>query len=175
MIPQSRFVALLPCLVLHFVSVLFLPTFRVSFFIPYLITVFYRSGYLAALWHALWVGTFLDLLGVERHLGLHALNYVVVSLFLYRQKQHFFEDSLFTLSLMTGCFSLLSTLLQVVLLDLFEGGLQVNLTWLTYDVLVMSVVDTAYAFVCFSLPQLAWRWRRDHKRPSDERNSCPAL
>jgi rod shape-determining protein MreD len=142
-----------------FVPVLF-PGLHLFFFVPFLIMAYYRRSLTASLWLSLLCGLLLDLIAFDQRLGLHALNYCLTTYILYRQKQNFFEDSLTTIPILTVIFSAISTLLQVVLLFIFENGLPLSLGWAATDLVVMPLCDGLYGLLCFSFPLIGLRFHR---------------
>jgi rod shape-determining protein MreD len=130
----------------------FFPAFRIHYFIPFIIVLFYRKPFIACLWGALACGVILDLLSPHGRIGLYAINYTVASAILYQQKRNFFADSLTTLPIMTFFFSVLSTLIQIILINVFEKTMSVSLSWFFKDLLFLPFVDTLFAFCVYILP-----------------------
>lgn len=130
------------------------PSFKLFYFAPFLCTCFYHKSYSSTLWISLCCGLILDLLSAPLRFGLYALNYTLTSGLLYSKKQHFFEDELSTLPILTFLFSVLSTLIQVGLLYIFDASLRLSWNWVSTDLLIMPSLDGVYAFICFNLPIL---------------------
>lgn len=86
-------------------------------------------------------------------MGLHSINYILVASALYNQKKNFFADSLSTLPLMVFCFSVLSSLLQVPLLYIFEHKISISKSWITTDLILMPALDAVYGFCVFIVPE----------------------
>lgn len=128
------------------------PNLRLNFFAPFLVIVFYQKTLPASLWVALCCGLVIDLLSSHSRIGIHALNFCLASWILYGQKRHFFADSLSTLPLMTFFFSVVSALLQVPLLYIFEKQVNTSVAWVLTDLIFMPALDAAYAFALFILP-----------------------
>ena len=128
-------------------TVLF-PSLRLIAFAPFLSLAFMRTSLISSLWLAFLSGLIIDLLSAELRFGTYALNYSLTTLILYNQKRHFFEDKPLSLSLFTLFFSLISTLLQLLLFK------EVTFTWklaLT-DLFVMPLCDALYALFWFTIP-----------------------
>lgn len=127
---------------------LLLPSLRLIAFAPFLSLAYMRTSLLASLWLSFLSGLIIDLLSAELRFGTYALNYSLTTLILYNQKRHFFEDKPLSLPLFTLFFSLISTLLQLILLK------EVSFTWklaLT-DLCVMPLCDALYALFWFTIP-----------------------
>lgn len=135
-------------------SPLYIPYIKLLWFAPFLCVLFYQKPILDCFWMALGCGVIVDLTTSTHHFGLHALNYVAVSGLLYAQKRHFFGDSLSTLPIMTYLFSVSSTILQMIFLNLFEDVNILSFGWILRDLALMPLADSAYAFVLFVIP---WR------------------
>ena len=132
------------------------PGLHLLYFAPFICSVYYSKSYSSALWVSLFCGLVLDLLSAPLRFGLHALNFTLTSAFLYSWKQHFFEDQPTTLPILTFLFSVVSTLIQIVLLYTFESRVALSLQWVITDLVAMPGTDALYAFICFSLPKLIW-------------------
>jgi len=158
-----------------FGSVLF-PKVHLSTFAPFLAIVYHAAPISRALWIALGCGTILDLLSSELRFGVYALNFVLITLLLYPQKKHFFEDKPIGLSLFTALIAASSTLLQLVLAHLFDRGVPFSSSVIGIDVLLMSVVDGLYAFLWFTCPlklytyikKMGWKNLIFRKEQTDE-------
>lgn len=125
---------------------LLLPKWPLFYLAPSLILLYYQRSRLTCLCAAAGLGLLVDLFSAHSHLGLHAINYCVVTAVLYEQRRHFFADSLSTLPLMTLFFAILSTLLQGGLLYLFEEQSLFSWSWVATDLLLMPALDALYAF-----------------------------
>ena len=133
-------------------SLLFFPSTHLVFLAPFLIISLYKYPLISALWRALGCGLLFDLLSSTPLFGQTALIYSLATLFLFPQRLNFFEDKLSTLPLMTGLFSLLTTLLNGFLL--FFIGRPLNLHWpmVITDFIGMSMIDGVYGLLLFTLP-----------------------
>ena len=130
------------------------PQWKLTYFAPFLIICYYKKPLETCLWLSLLCGLIMDLLSSQRHLGIHSLNYCLTTALLYSQKQHFFEDSLSTIPIMTFLFAAVSTIIQIPLYTLFESGISLSSEWWINDLLIMPFVDALYGFVWFTLPAI---------------------
>jgi rod shape-determining protein MreD len=128
------------------------PSWRLIFFAPFLVILYYQKSYLSCLWISLSCGLLLDLLSAHERIGLHAVDYCLTTFILYKQRRHFFADSLTTLPIMTYLFSAISTLLQLGLIYIFQYKVQLSWEWVFTDLIYMPAMDALYAFVCFIFP-----------------------
>ncbi len=155
---RKESVRLILAFLFAFVPFIFLPVFfsflHLTFFAPFLIIAYYKKPFAVALWFSLLCGLLMDLVSSQHHLGLHAFAYGCTTWVLYGQKRHFFEDRPSTLPIMTAFFAVLSTLIQIAMLALFEIPLPISWAWVASDLVLMPVLDALYAFVWFTLPSL---------------------
>jgi len=133
---------------------LFFPAYKLFFFAPLIVRLFYLRSWHETLWASCFLGLVIDLLSSHVRFGLHALNYTLTSAFLYSQRRNFFEDSYSTLPVLTCTYSFISTIIQILLLTLFENGVAFSWEFVKIDLLYLPILDGLYAFVCFSLPQM---------------------
>ena len=140
---------------LSFTALLFqgiaIPHLSILAFAPFVALVSLRATPLKALWLSALAGVCLDLLS-DDPMGLHAVNYTVTTALLFKAKKHFSHDVPFHLSLFTGLISLCSTLLQLILLFLFDRRVPFSGKWIFTDLIGMPVIDALYAFVWFAAP-----------------------
>ena len=130
----------------------FLPTFRLSAFIPLICVLFYEKNKNFSLWASFSIGCLLDLFSSNSTFALLPLCYCLTTWFLYQYKPFFFEDSWTTLPILSYLFSAISTLIYFVLLTIYGLGFTFSWTWFFIDILFMSCFDGLYAFLAFTLP-----------------------
>jgi len=128
-----------------------IPRVAILAFAPFLSLLTLRLKLPQALWIGAGAGALMDLLS-EDPMGLHALNYVIVIGLLYRIRKHFSYNHPLHLSLFTLLISFFSTVIQIVLLFLFDRRIPFGGKWIFGDLIGMPVLDALYAFVCFAAP-----------------------
>ena len=139
---------------------LLIPRIAILAFAPLLALLALRSDLPRALWLAALAGSIMDALS-EDPMGLHALNYVLITAFFFRYRTHFSYDQPSHLSLLTALISSASTLLQLTFLFLFDRRVPFGGRWVFTDLVGMPVIDALYAFVWFAAPlALADKLRR---------------
>ena len=136
------------------------PSMRLLAFAPFLVILYTRLSLIHCLWCAFGCGMAIDLLSSGMSLGVHALNYVLVTLALYRIRKFFFVHKPVALALLTSLFSLLSTALQLMLMALYGDRIPYGVRGVISDFLVMPLLDGAYAFFGYTCPIYAYRWLR---------------
>ena len=135
-----------------------LPQVHLLAFSPFLALLFHRTGLVRSLWIASLCGLIVDLLCSELRLGVHALNYCGTTLLLYKQKRHFIEEKALALSLFTLLISIVSTLLQWVLISIFGQSFSLSGKLLLTDILVLPLADAVYGYLWFTCPMLLYAY-----------------
>lgn len=136
------------------VVVLFFPYTHLLGFAPFLILCFYKNSLISCLWLSLLCGLVIDLFSSEMRLGMNAFNYCLTTYCLYRFQFYFFEDRYSSLPIMTGCYTCLSTIIQVVLLKLNDQTISLSWEW-AFDAMLLTPMQGAlYAAIAFSLPSM---------------------
>ncbi len=152
----------------------FFPYLHLSFFAPFLALTYHATTLSKALWISLACGLILDLISSEFRFGLSTLTFVLATLLLYAQKKHFFEDKPVALSLFTAAIAAVLTLLQFILVHLFDRGIPFSALTIVTDVIFMSVVDGLYAFLWFTCPMRLYiyikkvGWKKLFRKPQYE-------
>jgi rod shape-determining protein MreD len=128
-----------------------LPQISILSYAPFLALSMMRCELKKALWLSALAGMVVDLFS-DDPIGLHALNYTLVTGLLFKIKNHFMDDQPLHLSLYTMLISSLSTLLQILLLFLFDRRIPFDRLWILTDLIGMPVADGFYAFIWFATP-----------------------
>lgn len=128
-----------------------LPQLAILAFAPFLALVTMKCPLKKALALSVLAGAMLDLLS-EDPMGLHALNYAIITSLLFKSKKHFSHEQPLHLSLFSALISLLSTILQLILLFLFDRRVPFGGRWIFADLIGMPLIDALYAFVWFAAP-----------------------
>lgn len=134
------------------------------YFAPFMILAFYRTPFNHALWWAFACGCVVDLFSSQTPLGTYALNYCCTTFLLYKTKDHFFEDRLSTLPVMTLLFSTLSNSLQGILLYAFGKAFHLSLEWVQEELILTPLKTALFAIFAFTLPVIAVQ--RLRRRPA---------
>lgn len=153
-------VALIISLIALFFFPLYMPSWHLTFFAPFLVILCYQKGLLVCLWGAAMSGLVIDLLSANTHFGLFAINYAMTMYLIYAQRRHFFADKVSTLPLMTFLFAVFSTIIQIALMYAFEQEIRFSWSWALTDLIYMPMADALYGFVFFILPFLPFTKRQ---------------
>ncbi len=149
----------LSCLFL-WVGTAFFPHFRVWPFAPFLAILFHRTTFIQALWASFFCGLAMDLTSSQFSFGLLALSHSTVTLFLYNQKKHFFEDKLIAFSLYSALISIFLSFTLILFSSLSEKQIPLTPSLFFSDLLVMPFLDASYAFIWFTIPSTLYGYIR---------------
>lgn len=138
---------------------------RLIAFAPFLAMSYYRLNFSKALWTAFFCGLALDCFNSQFRFGMTAVNYTLVTFFLFSQKRHFFEDKPFPILFFTAIISAFSTLIQLFSLYCLDNHFSFTTKAAILDFLAMPLVDGLYGFIWLFCPmkcydqikRLGWR------------------
>lgn len=147
------------CLIVHLFQGVLLPGFPILAFAPFFALCCLRSSLKSTLWLAAAAGAWVDLFS-DDPIGLHALNYTVISAIFYHFKRRFSHEDPIHLGIYTSLISAASTLLQLFLLFLFDRRVPVSGKWALADWIGMPIVDGLYALICLAGPLKLFQWLR---------------
>lgn len=137
-----------------------IPRIAIFAFAPFLALATLRCELMRALTLSALAGAALDLLS-DGPMGLHALNAILTTAILFRIRRRFSHNDPLHLSFFSGLVSALSTVLQLILLFLFDRRVPFGGKWAFADFIGMPAIDALYAFVWFVAPlSLADKLRR---------------
>jgi rod shape-determining protein MreD len=130
----------------------FFPNIRLMAFAPFLAIVYNRRSFVFSLWIASLCGLILDLSSSQMRFGFFALCYALMTLLIYKQKRHFFEDKPLALACFAALISFATTGVQLFLQCAFESQVQLSWSLFLSDLIAMPIADAIYAFLWFTLP-----------------------
>lgn len=130
------------------------PSAQLLYFTPFLIILYYKKTFLISLWGSLFCGLIIDLLSSESRLGLYAINYMLATTLIYQLRHNFFPDSVITLPVLTLFFAIVSTILEVIIMIVFDHPLTLHGHWIFNNIIILPVLNAIYAFAVFVLPSL---------------------
>ncbi len=159
MVPKLTVVFLLS-LFCALVGPVVLPSMRLLAFAPFLVILYTRLPHIHCLWCAFGCGLLIDLLSSNLQLGAHALNYVLVTLILFRIRKFFFAHKPVALALFTALFSILSCSLQLIIMAIYGQHIPFGLASFLSDFILMPLCDGLYAFLGYTCPIYAYRGLR---------------
>lgn len=140
------------------------PGIKLAFYAPLIVICFYRLPFILCLWVSLACGLLIDLLASTQMFGVHALNYCLSTALIYGRRQNFYNDSISTIPVLTALFSVSSTLLQLIFLFSMDKSFTLTWKWVATDIILMTLLDSAYAFSCFTLPYVLLNMRPQRHR-----------
>jgi rod shape-determining protein MreD len=147
-----------------------IPKLSLLAFSPFLAYAILLKRFHKALLWATAAGCLVDLTSQDP-MGLHALNYVLTTALLHKIKSPFSAEQTLHVSCLTGLVSFLSTVLQLVLLFLFEQRIPFDFWGTTLDLFAMPFLDAFYGFVWLVAPltlfrflQKKWKFYRQQRQ-----------
>ncbi len=133
-----------------------LPHLPILAFTPFLALSCLLRNFDRALLCGCMAGLTIDLLASDPF-GLHALTYSLSLALCYPLKNLFSSDEPMQLSLYTSLLSIGTTLIQVLLLFLFDRRIPFCGRWWMTDWIALPVVDAIYALIWFAGPLALFR------------------
>jgi len=137
--------------ILSILQTSFFPQMHFLAFAPFLVIVILNFRLLPSLWIAACTGFLLDLFS-DQFFGLFGLSFVVSTLSVFRIKRLCNYEKPLSVALFTSLISCIYSLLQPVLLFLFDKGLSISLHWAFTDLIIMPLLDGIFALIVFILP-----------------------
>lgn len=155
-----------------FIQTILFSHFVLIVFAPWIALCVLKESGIKPLYLSFCAGVFMDLLS-DDPMGLHALNYTITALFLFRYRFFFSLESPFHFALFTALAGFSSTLLQLFLLFLFDRRVPFTGEWALADLFIMPFADAVYALLWFFYPLKAFQkmsriggvyWRKIRER-----------
>jgi rod shape-determining protein MreD len=129
----------------------FLTSFHFFALAPFLVIVYLNYRLVPSLWIATLTGFLLDLFS-DHFFGFFGLSLPLITLVVYRLKRFCNYEKPLSVLLYTSFVSFIYSLVQPVLLFLFDKGLSLSIQWIFYDLLIMPLLDGVLALVLFVIP-----------------------
>lgn len=152
---QKLFLAFILSNLFSFLGAPLFPALKIFSYSPLLVLLITHTHLSFALWMAFIFGSLTDFLSTTP-MGLHAVNFCLTTLLLFRQRRHFFADNPYNLSLFSALFSFNATLLYALLFFIFDRRVLLSGKWVLTDLLFLPAIDGLYAFIWFTLPFAVW-------------------
>ena len=100
-------------------------------------------------------GLIVDLLS-DYPLGLYPISYTLATAILFRFRNRFLYDRPLHLAVFSSFASLVSSILQIFFLFLFDRRVPISGQWFIFDWAATSLIDGIYSFIWFSGPLYLW-------------------
>ena len=142
--------------VAFFINAHFFQGLHLLTFVPFLMICYIRKPLITSLYISFFIGLLLDLVSYDTPFGINSLCYPVIGLILHTQRSHFFDDKSFSLGLYTAIFSLLASIIEPLLLSMFENKQSLSWNMIFQNMFIMPFFDAVYAIIFFSLPIKAY-------------------
>ena len=122
-------------------------------FAPYLSACMSQDSLRLLLWRAFFLGLITDLFSTSFFFGSTGIIFMIISALLYKQKGWFFNDKIYTLSILTFCFSFSYTSIIHLMFYLQKLPLELSIQSIGSEFIFTPLLDALYAFVLFTLPE----------------------
>jgi hypothetical protein len=123
-------------------------------FAPYLVYHLTQGSLKTLMVRAMFVGIVIDCFSSFLPFGFHMSAFVICCMLLYRKRALLIGDKPLSLPLYTFGFALLFTFCEHMYLGWSKTRLVFNTTTFISEFLIMPLLDSSYALLCFTLP--AW-------------------
>lgn len=141
----------------------FFPQIHLFVFAPFLALLVIRKNLLSTLWIAAWAGLTLDLLSSNIRFGLYAVSFLVTGLIIFKLKNLFFDEKPLALAVFSSIVAFIFTLIELSLISSFGRPPPFTLKGLSFDLLILPLLDGIFSFFWFSLPLKLYTWVRSGK------------
>ncbi len=132
------------------------PSLPLHLWVLPIILTFYSQTLIRSLWISIAIGLLMDLLGSHDPLGIFTLATAATTPLLYRNKRHFFEDSLTTLPILSALYSSIFSLFVLLLSNPYRIGWKLLAT----DIFLLPLADGALIFTSITLPLFFFKGSR---------------
>lgn len=154
---------ILATITLFLQNILFAPVTLLSY-IPFITLIVLTKTSPKTLYLAAISGSIVDLLSNDP-MGVHTLSYCLLAHLMTRLKRYFSYDKIPHFALATWISSFLCTILQMLLLFIFDRKIPFSGQWTLIDLFFMPFLDAIYAIIWFSIPimlykkfKMSWRF-----------------
>jgi len=135
-----------------------MPNVHIATFSPLLTFIYAKTSYPLSLWASLAVGLYFDLMASKSPLGFYSLSYCIATTLIYRYRRFFLLEKWWIFSLYTAIFSFAATIVQIILLALFNAKVPIHFWMILSDLGLMPILDAVFAFIFFLVPYAAWKY-----------------
>lgn len=126
-------------------------------FAPYLCFCLLKDSFRLTLWRCALIGIVQDLVCSSFFFGCSSLIFMGCVILLYKQKEWFFNDKIYSLSLLTFCFSCMYTFCIYMGYEIQKNPLDLCFPSFISEFLMMPLCDALYALFFFTAPDFLWQ------------------
>lgn len=149
---------------LSILAPVYLPNVMMATFAPFLTILYTECSYATSLWASLFVGLFFDLMASKIPLGFYSLSYCLTTTCVYRYRRFFLLDKWWIFPLYTAIFSAVSSLIQILLLAIFNAKVPIHMMMILSDLCIMPMIDACFALLFFILPYTLFKYLANPSR-----------
>lgn len=137
---------------LSILAPIYSPKVLIAVFAPFLTIIYAKSTYAKALWISFIVGLYFDLLASKLPLGFYSLSYCLTTTIVYRYRIFFSIEKWWIFPLYSAIFSFCSSLIQMVLLTIFQANVPISILMIFSDLILLPLIDGLFALCFFNIP-----------------------
>jgi len=134
------------------------PGIHLMTFAPLLTYVYARYSYAGSLWSSFLVGLYFDLMASKLPLGFYSLSYCIAATLIYRYRRFFLVEKWWIFPMYSAIFSFATTVVQIILLALFNAKVPIGFSMVLSDLLIMPIIDALFALIFFNIPFAGWKY-----------------
>ena len=139
-------------LLLSILTPIYLPNLHIATFAGLLTIIYTNRSYPLSLWISLFIGFYFDLMASKLPLGFYSLSYCLAVTIVYSYRRFFLLEKWWIFPLYSAIFSFASTLVQIILLAIFNAKIPIRFSMIISDLGIMPLVDALFTLCFFTFP-----------------------
>lgn len=152
------FALIIYSMLLSIVAPIYLPNLHIATFAGLLTIIYTRCSYPISLWVSLFVGFYFDLMASKLPLGFYSLSYCIAATLVYRYRRFFLLEKWWIFPLYATVFSFASTLVQIILLAIFNAKVPIHFMMIVSDLAIMPFIDAFFTLCFFTFPYAVFNY-----------------
>ena len=149
------------------------PSLPIMPFVAFLTFCFYHRSKLTCLWYGFLIGLFLDLIASSHPFGTLLISYTLSTAIMYDRKPLLFEDSIFSVPILSFLFCIILSLTNTFYSYCFEIPISISWRLITQEIMFTPLYNALFVLFAYMIPlhYIRYRFRKRKgfhlkKRPS---------
>ncbi|OGN59197.1 MAG: hypothetical protein A3F40_03080 [Chlamydiae bacterium RIFCSPHIGHO2_12_FULL_27_8] len=134
--------------IFSFLYLFFLINIKILYFVPLIVSLFYKKNIKFLLFLSLGIGFLQD--SFSSITFVFAFSYIFTTLSLYFLKR-ILKENILNLTIFTYIYSVVFSILNPLFYSVFETPIKITLKWIFSDIFIMPIIDAFYSLVFFYL------------------------
>ena len=130
---------------------IFFTNLKLVIFAPLLTYLFYKKTFISTLWISVFFGIIADIFS-SSFFSLFTICYFLTTLTSYKIRRYI-KESFLNSSLFVSIYSLIFSIYCPILFFIFDKKIDLSISWIGTDLIIMPILDGVYGFLCFYLPK----------------------